>query len=116
MSQLCLSIKQIYFDAILSGEKKIETREIKPKNAEKYCDFSEDGELIGARHYDTLKLLTGAYSGVRPFMIIEVEKAEVIIYEDDEGKEIVYEEDGEQYVAADVEYTLGKIIETSIAK
>lgn len=111
MNQLSLSIKQIYFDAILSGEKKIESREIRPKNAEKYCDFDENGALIGARKYDTLKLLTGAYSGERPFMIIEVVSAEVILYQDDDGKDIVYEEDGEEFIAADVEYTLGKIIE-----
>lgn len=111
MNQLSLSIKQVYFDAILSGEKKIESREIPPKNSEKYCDFDENGDLIGPRKYDTLKLITGAYSGERPFMIIEVESAEVILYQVEDGKEIVCEENGEEYVAADLEYTLGKIIE-----
>lgn len=113
MKQLSLSIKQVYFDAILKGEKKTETREIRVKNALKYCDFDENGELLGARHYDTIKLITGAYTGERPFMIIEVEKAEIVIVGDENGEEILLEEDGQQYIAADIDYYLGNILEKS---
>jgi hypothetical protein len=43
MKNLTLSIKQIYFDQILSGEKKIETRDIRPNNVHKYCQLDKDG-------------------------------------------------------------------------
>jgi len=69
--------------------------------------------LITVRLYDTLKLITGAYAGERPFMIIEIEKAEIVIVGDENGEEIMCEEDGQQYIAADIDYYLGNILEKS---
>lgn len=125
MKILTLSIKQKYFDEILTGKKKHEYREIRPTNARRYikyvcggkeydadAELPEDGEVeLKPIKYDAIKLLTGAYSGKRPYIIVEVKKAEVVIFTDDKGEDIVYTYNGEEYLAAQMDYTLGEVIE-----
>ena len=110
MSELTLSIKQKWFDQIKAGVKKTETREIRPNNTEKYCVLDEEGNFVEPRHYDTIKLLTGAYQGTRPSMRVKVEKAEVFILTDENGNDITFEENGETYAAAEIVYSLGGIL------
>lgn len=43
---LHLVIKKQFFDAILDGSKKTETREIRPKNANRYIEYLLDEEGI----------------------------------------------------------------------
>lgn len=128
MEILTLSIKQKYFDEILSGTKTHEYREIRPTNAKKYITYlcggkeykvdeelPEEGDVeLNPIKYDAIKLLTGAYSGKRPYIIIEVKKAEAIILTDDNGEDIIYEYKGEEYLAAQMDYTLGKVLESHI--
>lgn len=128
MNILTLSIKQKYFDEILSGTKTHEYREIRPTNAKKYITYlcggkeykvdeelPEEGDVeLNPIKYDAIKLLTGAYSGKRPYIIIEVKKAEAIILTDDNGEDIIYEYKGEEYLAAQMDYTLGKVLESHI--
>ena len=64
--------------------------------------------------YYAIKLLTGEYKGKRPYMIIEVKSAEAVILTDDNGDDIVYEYQGEEYLAAQMDYTLGKVLEKHI--
>ncbi|MXV37860.1 ASCH domain-containing protein [Flavobacteriaceae bacterium Ap0902] len=116
--RLTLNIKQVYFDAILSGEKKVETREIRPSNLKKYCEVDDEGYVIEDENgivpvrYDEIKLLTGAYSGKRPYMIVKVENAEVILLTDENDEFIELEnEKGEVYLAAVIDYALGEITE-----
>lgn len=126
MEILTLSIKQIYFDEIRSGLKKDEIREIRPNNAGRYIRYCVDGQIyereedipksavevgIEPRKYDAIKFLTGAYSGVRPSMLVEVLDAEVQIFTDEEDNDIVYEFEGKPYLAAQIVYQLGRIIE-----
>ena len=126
MEILTLSIKQIYFDEIRSGQKKDEYREIRPNNAGRYIRYIADGQRyereedipksavevgIEPRKYDAIKFLTGAYSGVRPSMLVEVLDAEVQIFTDDEDNDIVYEFEGKEYLTAQIVYQLGRIIE-----
>lgn len=125
MKTLTLSIKQVYFDQILAGTKKTETREIKPTNSDKYIkyvcngkEYSVNDELpegadinIVPIEYDALKLLTGAYKDKRPYIIVECKGAEVYFLTDENGNDITYEYEGETYIAAQIEYKLGNIIE-----
>jgi hypothetical protein len=128
MNILTLSVKQIYFDEILAGKKTHEYREIRPTNAKKYITYlcggkeykvdeelPEEGDVeLNPIKYDAIKLLTGAYSGKRPYIIIEVKKAEAIILTDDNGEDIIYEYKGEEYLAAQMDYTLGEVLEKHI--
>ena len=128
MKILTLSIKQKYFDEILAGKKTHEYREIRPTNAKKYitylCDgkeykvdeeLPEEGEVeLKPIQYDAIKLLTGAYKGKRPYMIVEVKSAEAFILTDKNGEDIVYKYQGEEYIAAQMDYTLGKVLEKHI--
>lgn len=129
MNILTLSIKQKYFDEILAGTKTHEYREIRPTNAKKYITYlcggkeykadeelPEEGEVeLKPIKYDAIKLLTGAYnSGKRPYIIVEVKNAEAAILTDESGNDIVYEHQGEEYLAAQIDYTLGKVLEKYI--
>lgn len=132
MKILTLSIKQKFFDEILAGTKTHEYREVRPTNAKKYITYLCDGKeyqdakdipedipedvdiVINPIKYDAIKLLTGAYSGKRPYIIVEVVNAECFILTDDDGNDIVYEYEGEEYYAAQMDYTLGKILEKHI--
>ena len=128
MNILTLSIKQKYFDEILAGTKTHEYREIRPTNAKKYITYMcggkdykadeelpEEGEIeLKPIKYDAIKLLTGEYKGKRPYIIIEVKNAEASILTDENGDDIIYEYQGEEYLAAQMDYTLGKVLEKHI--
>lgn len=100
MNILTLSIKQKFFDEILSGKKDFERREIKPSNVENYVSFIVDGKeyereedipdgdsevMVKAKSYDKLKLVTGEYKGKRPYLIVEVKDARVEFLFDENG-------------------------------
>ena len=128
MNILTLSIKQKYFDEILAGTKRHEYREIRPTNAKKYITYlcggkeyqideelPEEGDIeLKPIKYNAIKLLTGEYKGKRPYIIIEVKEAEAVLLTDNDGNDIVYEYQGEEYLAAQMDYTLGKILEKYI--
>lgn len=128
MNILTLSIKQIYFDEILAGKKTHEYREIRPTNAKKYITYlcggkeykadeelPEEGEIeLKPIKYDAIKFLTGEYKGKRPYAIVEVKGAEASILTDEDGNDIVYEHQGEEYLAAQMDYTLGEVLEKHI--
>lgn len=128
MKILTLSIKQKYFDEIVKGTKKNEYREVRPTNShryitysyagkeyKKYSDIPEDAEEVDVNiiRYDAIKLLTGAYSGKRPYIIVEVVDAVLEYIVDEDGYGIEYEYEGDIYLAAQMNYTLGKILERS---
>jgi len=137
MNILTLSIKQKYFDEILAGTKKQEYREVRPNNfakygriiipypdGERYKDFDEVPEMfdnaewgIEPVKYDALKLLTGAYTDKRPYLIVEVESAEIYEIIDEHGKPYIIGEGTEdEYSMHEIEYSLGKILEVELYK
>lgn len=116
---LTLSIKQKYFDEIQAGTKKVETRELRPKNNLRYLQHdkdgnvlvSEDGEIL-TKPYDTITFLTGAHKGKRPKMQVEVISSEVVLYEDENNELVVLaDENGTEYYAAVIEFKLGKVLQ-----
>ena len=128
MNILTLSIKQKFFDEILSGKKTQEFREIRPTNSSKYMLYElngkkyadadqipdEEGDLnVEPIKYDAIKFLTGAYTGKRPYALVEVKDANIEFFCDEEGNDITYEYNGETYVAAQMVYDLGRVIEKS---
>ena len=91
MEILNLIIKQKFFDEIMSGKKRQEYREIRPNTQKKYCQLDADGfcvEVNGElqpKHYDAIN-----------HNLIE------------------YTHQGETYLAAQVVYDLGKVIEKHV--
>lgn len=59
MKVLTLNIKKVYFDAIMSGEKKIEYRELKQTTLNKYTYLDESDGKRYLRRYDALRLIVG---------------------------------------------------------
>ncbi|MDO4159688.1 MAG: ASCH domain-containing protein [Prevotellaceae bacterium] len=127
MKVLTLSIKQKYFDEIVAGTKTHECRDVTPLNSKKYiryvcdgkeyvndADLPQEGEVdVVPVKYDAIKLLTGAYSGKRPYIIVEVIDAAIVILTDENDNCITYEYEGKEYMMAQMDYTLGKILEKS---
>lgn len=132
MNTLTLSIKRRFFDEILAGKKTHEYREVRPSNTKKYvhllCEgkFYEDDDPafeetdpnspveIVAKKYDAIRFYTGAYNGKRPYMLVEVKDAEVIIMTDENDEDLILTDgSGEEYLAVTVDYTLGRILEVN---
>ena len=132
MNILTLSLKRKYFDEILAGTKTHEYREVRPSNTKKYVHFLCEGKFyedddsafdnvssdspveVVAKKYDAIKFYTGAYSGKRPYMLVEVKEAEAIIMTDENGEDLILVDgNGEEYIAVTVDYTLGKILEVN---
>lgn len=132
MKILTLSIKQKFFDEIIAGTKKQEFREIRPNNAKKYFRYelngkeyddpdsipSEDEEpgsvnLIPVK-YDAIKFLTGEYKGKRPYAIVEITDSAIELFQDEDGNDITYQYQGKEYIAAQIVYDLGNVIEKRI--
>ena len=131
MKVLTLSIKQKWFDEILAGKKTQEFREIRPTNAKKYIyyvlngrQYANDDELpneseepgdidVQPIKYDAIKFLTGTYTGKRPWALVEVKDAHVDLFCDEDGNDIVYEYNGKEYIAAQITFDLGKVLERS---
>ena len=124
MKELQLIIKQKYYDEILAGTKNKEYREIRPTTAKKYIKYICDGKEyhnpddlpeevdveIAPIHYDAIRFFVG-YSKDRASALVEVKGATVEFFVDENGEEIVYEYNGEEYVAAQIVYDLGRVIE-----
>ena len=114
MKILTLQIKRPYLEEILSGKKKKEYREIRPKNANKYViqnpDAENEEDWLKPVDYDAIRFFNG-YASNRPEALVEVKDAFIELLTDEEGNDIVYEEDGQEYIEAVMVYTLGKVIE-----
>ena len=134
MNVLTLSIKQKHFDEIVAGTKKKEYREVRPTNFKKFgrlvVPFPGGKEYeswdnvpenlrdadwgITPVKYDALKLLTGEYKGKRPFIMVEVVESDIYLLTDENGNDIVIGEGTDnEYLAAEICYELGNIIEKS---
>lgn len=127
MKELQLIIKQKYLDEILAGTKNKEYREIRPTTAKKYINYTcngkeyhnpddlpEDGDVeVVPIHYDAIRFYAG-YNKNRASALVEVKGATVEFFVDEDGNEVVYEYNGEEYVAAQIVYDLGSVLEKNV--
>ena len=105
MKKLTLQIKKESFDAILKGEQKVEHRVVWPSQVTKYVFFECEGKQYKKQEdlpdndspitilpieYDALYLINGRRKDA-PRLLVEVESAEFIIFQDDEGYDMTYE-------------------------
>lgn len=130
MNVLTLIIKQKWFDAILSGDKIIETREVRPTNT-KYISYrdnntgkvykkdtdvpesawdSEKGVDTIVNQYDAIQFWVG-YEKDRPGALVKVESTELIdVYFEDTKEPVIYEHNGHEYTMTEIDYHLGKVL------
>lgn len=103
MKTLSLQIDRKCFQAILKGEQKIEHRSVYPNNAKRYVveedKEDENGEpitIVTPVHYDALCLINGRRSDA-PRLTVKVEDAEFVVITDEDGNDLTFEENGEEY-------------------
>lgn len=119
MKILTLIIKREFFDRILSGEKTQEFREIRPNTQKKYCELDEEGYckevdgILQPRKYDAIQFYVG-YNKDRESALVEVKGARIELFEDENHNLIEYEYNGEPYLAAQVVYDLGRVIDKHV--
>ena len=133
MKTLTLHLKRVFFDEILAGTKTHEYRDILPGNQKRFIRYvlngkeytslqempseeEEPGDVdVIPVQYDCIKFMTGANAGGRPYIVVEVKDAEVVFLTDEEGKDLILvdEENNLEYIAAQMDYTLGNILERS---
>lgn len=126
MRVLNLIIKQKYFNSIMCGQKVQEFREVKPTTIKKLLKLDDEGYEILDEHgnsqpieYDAIRFFVG-YNKDRDSALVEVKDAYTEIFVDDKDEPIEFEVLNEQtgkveyWVAQQVVYNLGKILETDI--
>lgn len=95
---LCLSIKQIYFDQILKGEKDIEYRELKPTMMGRLTRVDKETGKRYIRRPDMLRLYT-SYAKDHDVLLVRV-------------KDVNYNEEPDRMI----EYYLGDVVEYDIRR
>lgn len=124
MKELKITLGRDNFDAVLSGEKSVITREIRPNTAKRYIEYfnTATGEVYptdvdipdGCESVDARPI---AYDALRvvvkdgPSALVKVADAQIYILTDEDGKDVIYEHDGKRYYASQIDYTLGDVIE-----
>lgn len=111
MKILTLIIKQEYFNQIITGEKKNETRELRPKNEKKYIVYDNEG-CYDAIEYDAIRFYVG-YNPNRDTALVEVDGCEFQDIVDESGNTIKLEENGEEYDMMNIIYYLGEVLEVN---
>lgn len=112
MEILKLQTKQQTLDAIRAGEVKEYAREIRPNTQAKYCELDEEGYVkdidgvLQPRKYDVVQFKCGHET-----CTCRIVDAYIELFEDDEGELVTYMEGGEEYIAAQVVYELGEVIQ-----
>lgn len=120
MKILNLIIKQKYFDAIMAGRKVQEFREVRPTTISKYLQLDDDGFEIEDENanaipikYDAIRFFVG-YNKDRDTALVEVTSSYCEIFIDENDNPLEYEYGGKLWVAEQMVYNLGKIIEHQI--
>lgn len=126
MKILTLIIKQVYFDAIMSGEKTQEFREVRPSTVKRLIQIDDDGYEITDEDgnslpivYDAIRFYVG-YQHDRDSALVEIKSAYTEVFVDEDGYPYVYEygtdKDGNplEWMEEQVVYNLGKILEKDI--
>lgn len=115
MKILTLIIKQVFFDQIIAGTKKEETRELRPKSEKKYIAYAED-ETYTAIEYQHIRFYVG-YNKGRDTALVAVNGAHFEDIVDENGEYIELEdEQGRKYDMMNIVYELGDILEVNDKK
>ena len=111
MEIIKLTTKQQTLEAIKSGQLREYTREIRPNTQKKYCEVDEEGYvkdvdgILQPRKYDIIQFSCGHET-----YTCKIKEAWIELIEDENHELIYYTENGEEYVMAQIVYSLGEKI------
>lgn len=109
MKVLTLQITADNFQKILKGEQKTETRVCNTqKLIDRYFFINEEGEYQ-LKKIDAIRLINGRKHPI-PELLVKVVDSGYFDFQEN-GEQLTYEQDGEEYPIIGVEYDLGEIIE-----
>ena len=91
---------------VVSGERKVITREIRPRNARMYVLLNDEKECIGVIPRDFVTLQCREHSAS---VTAKVERIMLMEIEDENGELVYYEQNGETYQMVDIDFYLGEI-------
>jgi len=92
----------------VAGTKKVETRDISPKNAKKYIVNIGEND-IEPRKYNTITFYAG-YNKNRKTAVVEIKEAEILILTDENGERYEFGYLGQVYVESIIEHQLGEVL------
>lgn len=118
---ITLILKQKYLNAILSGRKVQEFREVRPSTYNRLIlhdaegfDIEDENGMAQPIRYDAILFYVG-YHKDRDSALVEVKDAFVQLFTDEDGNIIEWQaEDGAYWQASQVVFNLGKILATDI--
>lgn len=116
--RLTLQIDRTCFKDILNGVQKVEHRFIYPNNAKRYVTQTEtpDGGVdVTCVPYDEILLINGRRKD-SPRLVVEVKRADFVVFTDTEGNDITFTENGEEWLVCQVWYYLGDVIASENAE
>lgn len=114
MKTLNLIVTQKWFDKIVSGEKKQEFRELRPRSEKRYIQYDENG-MFEPIPFEYIRFYAG-YKKDRNTALVEVKDISFIDYVDENGEIIVLNDNGVEYDKMSIVYDLGDVIEVDGVK
>lgn len=113
MEILTLIIKQKWFDEIIKGTKKVETREIRPTTQKRYVILDADDAIIDIIKYDAIRFYVG-YKTDRDSALVEIKDVQLVEIVDDNDNPVYYDYKGQKNQMINIEYQLGDVLEKSV--
>lgn len=110
MKVLSLIINQKYFDQIISGEKKQESRLVLPTTEKRLVQLDEGNSI--PVEYDAIRFYVG-YQKNRDSALVKIESAyiEKLFIEDNDNE---FYDDEVHFIAQEVIYNLGEVLNSNI--
>lgn len=109
MDIIKMTVKPNTLEAIKEGFLKEYAREIRPNTQKKYCDLDEEGYVkdidgvLQPRKYDVVQ-----FENKHEKCAFKIEESWIELLEDENGELVTYEENGEEYYAAQIVYKIGE--------
>lgn len=104
---ISLKTNQVIFNDIKSKKVNIYTQEIRPETNSLFCELDDEGSvkeidgILQPRRYNKLSLSTDKES-----CIFNIKESRIELFEDENGELITYEENGVEYIKAQIVYYL----------
>lgn len=108
MKSIVIKCSARELNEVVSGERKIITREIRPGNARRHVYLNEAEECTGVIPYEAITLLCEKHAAQVTVNVANIMLMEI---EDENGKLVYYEQNGKTYQMVDIDYHIGGIVD-----